>query len=342
MVASNNVPRVQPEPAPVEPAPAARPEPAPPAPPPPPAARDPAPPAVREPAPRASPPAIDADLAAQARRLLADSIPYSAARAQGELSRVMWIAANASRPGQERAVVDAVRQSWSSYQVVTSASTIAPAVGRQLGEDARHAYLVDRDMSRAFDLQMRAFGANPRDPEVAGNLAFLLLKVQPSQAESARQLAIHAIALAAAQRTGRSDDWTTLAIAQRTDGTRHRRDQRALRRGRTLAKSRRELQGGGLCGRRARRAHVRARFRDDGAHPRPGPRAGVDVVRNARAIRQRADVLLGMQKCETPRQAGAFAHGTDRRVSVRCRGGTGSRSRAARRRLRTRRSGRRC
>jgi len=218
VVASNNVPRVQPEPAPVEPAPAARPEPAPPAPPPPPAAREPAPPAVREPAPRASPPAIDADLAAQARRLLADSIPYSAARAQGELSRVMWIAANASRPGQERAVVDAVRQSWSSYQVVTSASTIAPAVGRQLGEDARHAYLVDRDMSRAFDLQMRAFGANPRDPEVAGNLAFLLLKVQPSQAESARQLAIHAIALAAAQRTGRSDDWTTLAIANALTG----------------------------------------------------------------------------------------------------------------------------
>ena len=150
--------------------------------------------------------------------MLAESIPYSASRAQGEISRVMWIAANASRPGQERAVVDAVRQSWSSYQVVTSASSIAPAVGRQLGEDARHAYLVDRDLPRAFDLQMRAFGANPRDPEVAGNLAFLLLKVQPSQAESARQLAVHAIALAAAQRTGRSDDWTTLAIANALTG----------------------------------------------------------------------------------------------------------------------------
>jgi hypothetical protein len=48
-------------------------------------------------------------------------------------------------------------------------------------------------------------------PEVAGNLAFLLLKVAALAGESARQLAVHAIALAAAQRTGRSDDWTTLA-----------------------------------------------------------------------------------------------------------------------------------
>ena len=150
--------------------------------------------------------------------MLAESIPYSAARAQGELSRVMWIAANASRPGQERAVVDAVRQSWSNHQVVTSAASISPTVARQLGEDARHAYLVDRDVKRAFDLQLRAFGANPRDPELAGNLAFLLLRSQPAQAESARQLAVHAIALAASQRTGRSDDWTTLAVANALTG----------------------------------------------------------------------------------------------------------------------------
>jgi hypothetical protein len=181
-----------------------------------PAAREPAP-VLREPAPRASPPVTpaDPDLAVQARRMLAETIPYSAARAQGELSRVMWIA---SRPGQDRAVVDAVRQSWSSYQVVTSASSISPAVARRLGEDARHAYLVDRDATRAFDLQLRAFGANPRDPELAGNLAFLLLRTQPGQAESARQLAVHAIALAASQRTGRADDWTTLAIANALTG----------------------------------------------------------------------------------------------------------------------------
>jgi hypothetical protein len=163
-------------------------------------------------------PLADPDLAAQARRLLAESIPYSAQRAQGELSRVMWIAAGASRPGQERAVADAVRQSWSQYQVVTSATSIAPAVARQLGEDARHAYLVDRDVARAYDLQLRAFGANPRDPELAGNLAFLLLKVQPMQAESARQLAVHAIALAASQRSGRPDDWTTLGVASALAG----------------------------------------------------------------------------------------------------------------------------
>jgi len=206
--------RAQPEPPPVEVAPVQKMEPAPVAFPPPP----PAPAIVREPAPRASSPIPDPDLAVQARRMLAESIPYSAARAQGELSRVMWIAAGASRPGQERVVADAVRQSWTNYQVVTSASSISPATARQLGEDARHAYLVDRDVARAFDLQLRAFGANPRDPELAGNLAFLLLRVQPVQAESARQLAVHAIALAASQRTGRSDDWTTLAVANALTG----------------------------------------------------------------------------------------------------------------------------
>jgi hypothetical protein len=173
---------------------------------------------TREPAPRVAPPAGDPDLAAQARRMLAESIPYSAKRAQGELSRVMWIAAGASRPGQERAVADAVRQSWGQYEVVTTAASIAPAVARRLGEDARHAYLVERDVSRAYDLQLRAFGANPRDPELAGNHAFLLLKVQPAQAESARQLAVHAIALAASQRSGRPDDWTTLGVANALTG----------------------------------------------------------------------------------------------------------------------------
>jgi hypothetical protein len=177
------------------------------------------PPAItREPAPRLASPSADPDLAAQARRMLAESIPYSAQRAQGELSRVMWIAAGARRPGQERAVADAVRQSWSQYQVVTSAASISPALARQLGEDARHAYLVERDVARAYDLQLRAFGANPRDPELAGNLAFLLLKVQPMQAESARQLAVHAIALAASQRSGRPDDWTTLGVASALTG----------------------------------------------------------------------------------------------------------------------------
>jgi hypothetical protein len=101
---------------------------------------------------------------------------------------------------------------------VTSAASISPALARQLGEDARHAYLVERDVARAYDLQLRAFGANPRDPELAGNLAFLLLKVQPMQAESARQLAVHAIALAASQRSGRPDDWTTLGVASALTG----------------------------------------------------------------------------------------------------------------------------
>jgi len=63
-------------------------------------------------------------------------------------------------------------------------------------------------------LQLRAFGANPRDAEVAGNLAFLYLKLSPPQPEIARQVVLHAMALDSVQlRAMRADDWLTFAVA---------------------------------------------------------------------------------------------------------------------------------
>jgi hypothetical protein len=65
-----------------------------------------------------------------------------------------------------------------------------------------------------FGLQLRAFGANPSDPDIAGNLAFVYLKLSPPQPETARQVALHAMALRGTQlRAARPDDWTTFAIA---------------------------------------------------------------------------------------------------------------------------------
>jgi hypothetical protein len=79
--------------------------------------------------------------------------------------------------------------------------------------------VVQRNVGQAFDLQLRAFGANPGDPDVAGDLAFLLLKVNPAQAETARQLSLHAIALRPSQRRAPlADDWSTLAIASGLTG----------------------------------------------------------------------------------------------------------------------------
>jgi len=79
--------------------------------------------------------------------------------------------------------------------------------------------MVQRNVGQAFDLQLRAFGANPGDPEVAGDLAFLLLTADPTQAETARQLSMHAIALRPSQlRAPLADDWSTLAIASGLTG----------------------------------------------------------------------------------------------------------------------------
>ena len=66
---------------------------------------------------------------------------------------------------------------------------------------------------------MRAFGADPLDPEVAGNLAFLLLRQRPSQPEAARRLALHALTLHGSRfPQGRVEDWATLAIASALAG----------------------------------------------------------------------------------------------------------------------------
>ena len=159
------------------------------------------------------------DLAERAQRSLASTVPYSAARAQPEVARVLWVAANAHSPTQERSIVEAVQRSWSYQQVATTAVDIAPDVARQLAEEAKQAYLRERNVSRAVDLQLRAFGANPRDPEVAGNLAFLYLKSNPTQPETSRQLVLHAMALASmSRRSMRVDDWNTLAVASALTG----------------------------------------------------------------------------------------------------------------------------
>ena len=54
---------------------------------------------------------------------------------------------------------------------------------------------------------------------MVGNLAVLRLKQQPTQAETARQLALHALTLPDARfPQGRLEDWTTFAIASALGG----------------------------------------------------------------------------------------------------------------------------
>ena len=92
--------------------------------------------------------------------------------------------------------------------------TTGASDARRLNEAARVAFSTRRSVRQALNLQFRAFGANPNDAEVAGNLAFLYLKQSPPQAEAARQLALFATTMSDARFPyGRFEDWTTLAAA---------------------------------------------------------------------------------------------------------------------------------
>lgn len=159
------------------------------------------------------------DFAMHARRMLAQAVPRTAAQAQNEIAKVLRAAANAHDPKHERAVVDAAQAVWVREDASGSSQAVEPVEATRLYGQALHAYWTRRNVSDAFDLQLKAFGANPHDPEIAGNLAFLHLKVSPLQPEMARQLALHAIAMRGARfRTGRLEDWNTYAVASALTG----------------------------------------------------------------------------------------------------------------------------
>ena len=173
------------------------------------------------PRPRSSPNEIrDGDAyRAQARWILENVVPRTSAQSHAQISRVLLIAASAYHPDQERAVFAAAASPGVVNDVAFVARDFAPLDARRLHDEARQAYLSRRDIPDALDLQLKAFGANPYDPEITGYLAFLYMKVLPAQPDRARQLALYAIGLRNGQyRTGRAEDWTTFAIASALTG----------------------------------------------------------------------------------------------------------------------------
>jgi predicted Zn-dependent protease len=88
-----------------------------------------------------------------------------------------------------------------------------------MNQSARDIYARRGDTQAALALLTRAFAANPLDTEVVGNLASLRLRQQPWQADTARQLALHALTTPHARHPyGRVEDWTTFAIASALTG----------------------------------------------------------------------------------------------------------------------------
>jgi hypothetical protein len=159
------------------------------------------------------------DFAAQGRRTLLDTVPRVAARAEPEVARVLWMAASSYHPSQERALAAAARATRIPDDGSFFGRTAAAGEARRLNDEARAAYASRRNVPEAFDLQLRAFGANPSDPEVAGNLAALYLKTMPPQPELARQVALYALAARGPQfHSARMEDWYTYAVASALAG----------------------------------------------------------------------------------------------------------------------------
>jgi len=159
------------------------------------------------------------ELDALAADLLKNRIPASALSAERRLARVLTVAAGASEFRRRGDVRTAMQLMRSASAKVPFNTPVRSDEARRLHEAALVAYLSRDDVDDAVRLQRKAFAANPLDSEVVGNLAFLQLKDQPPQAEAARQLTLHSLALNDPRfPSGRIEDWTAFAIASALTG----------------------------------------------------------------------------------------------------------------------------
>ena len=154
------------------------------------------------------------EFGARASTLIAEQLPHISQRAERLVLRVLHAAARMEDGWQDADVLDAARAVRLAPDEALAGVARAAADAQRLNDAAGTAFWNGRDPRQALDLQLRAFGADPQDEEVAGNLAYYYLKQRPAQPEVARRMALYALALHAARfPTGRIEDWTTLAIA---------------------------------------------------------------------------------------------------------------------------------
>jgi hypothetical protein len=181
----------------------------------------PAQPASSAPAPRP----VTRDFAARGNDLLARDIPRIAQRAERAVLRVLFVAAQGDDAGDDDAIRAAARALPRAHDLDGSFEP-APRDARALNESARTALNRNGNARQALRTQLGAFGANPLDPEVVGNTAFLMLRQPTPDAERARELALHALTLRDPRFPGgRVEDWTSFAIASALTG--RERDARA-------------------------------------------------------------------------------------------------------------------
>ena len=159
------------------------------------------------------------DFSARANDLMANHMPRLAQRAERLVAPVLYVAGRADDVIGDAAILDSAGALASPAVDPVWGMPLAPREAQQLTDAARSEYGRRGASAQALALAVRAFGADPLDPEVAGNLAFLLLRQRPSQPEAARRLALHALTLHGSRfPQGRIEDWATLAIASALAG----------------------------------------------------------------------------------------------------------------------------
>jgi len=149
---------------------------------------------------------------------MTNQVPRVAQRAAQLVQRVLNIADQADSTSQD----GEIRSAASAIQLAPDDPLleiwVAANEARFLNEAAGVAFRRG-GMQEALSLQIKAFGANPLDPDIAGNLAFLQLRLRPPQVDTARQLALNALIMRDSRYlTGRIEDWTAFAIASALSG----------------------------------------------------------------------------------------------------------------------------
>jgi hypothetical protein len=172
---------------------------------------------------RATPPLFNdgarIDFSTRARDLLAHELPRIAQRAERSVLRVLFAAGGSDGAVHEDEIRRAAALMRHPPDERLLRIGVAPGDAQSLNDAARTAPWRRGGTQHAGELQLRAFGANPLDPEIAGNLARVRLREQPQQAASARELALHALTLPDDRHPhGRLEDWTTFAIASALTG----------------------------------------------------------------------------------------------------------------------------
>ena len=158
------------------------------------------------------------DFAARAGDIMVEHVPRAAQRAERLVSRVLFAAARSDNAVGDDELRDAALAIGRAGSTAPIGMTVSAREAQQLGESARSEFAKRGHAAQALALQVQAFGADPMDPETAGNLAFLLLRQRAAQPEAARRLALYALTLPNASTARRIEDWATLAIASALTG----------------------------------------------------------------------------------------------------------------------------